>query len=365
MTDPVAAELQRAGALVGAHRYEAAVPLLHQVIASNPALARPQCLLAQCLLALGEPRGALAAASSAAALAPEEGWAQRLRSIALLRLKKRRQALAAAREAVRLAPREPNGYTALVDAELASRHYGRAQAAAQQARELAPRLAAGHNALGIVALRRRRPRAAEQHFRDALAIDPQNALVRNNLGVAVLRQGRRREAVQHFADSSRIDPRQPAARRNATKAARAGGVAVAIFVGAEMLNTASRSGPAAVRLATLALGVLVLTPIIVRRRHAVAEWLRLRPRTAQDPKASRQLLRRLRRESSSGLRPMWLLTTVGACVFGAVALVAGVSFVGQLVTAPATGTTVALLATTAVSAGVATFLVCQARRQPA
>jgi tetratricopeptide (TPR) repeat protein len=350
--------------LVSAHRYEAAVPLLHQVIASDPALARPQCLLAQCLLGLGDLRGALAAASTAAALAPDDAWAHRLRSLVLLRMKQRRQALAAAREAVRLAPREPNSYGILVDAELANHHYRRAQAAAEQARELAPRLVVGHNALGVVALRRRKPRDAEQHFREALAIDPESALVRNNLGVAVLRQGRRREAIQHFADSSRTDPHQALARRNATRAAQAGGVGIAIFVGIELVNAASRSGPVAVRGATLALAVLVLTPVIVRRRHALAGWLRLRPPTAQDPKASRQLVRQLRRGSPMA-RPMWLLSMVGAFVCGSIALVAGVSFVGQLVTAPAPGTTLALLAVAVVSGGVAAFLVRQARRQPA
>jgi tetratricopeptide (TPR) repeat protein len=353
-----ASDAQRAQALIGARRFNDAIPLVRQAIAREPGAARPRCLLAHCLLNVGDPAGALEAADAAAGLEPESHWAHRLRALALLALKRRRQAVAAAREAVRLAPDQPMGYIVLVDTELASRHYRAAEAAAQRARELAPDQVGGHNALGVVSLRKGRPREAETHFRAALAIDPKNAPARNNLGVAVLRQGHRRQAIQHFAEASRLDPRHDKARRNATRAAGVGSGVVAVIVVGQLL--AAGGSPNAV-VAVIALAGAGF--VIYRWRHALVGLVRRDARVVSDPKASPALMKQLRKEAgASGVRPAWLARTLALFVFGAASLGLLVALVAQLTRAPVSLATLVLSGGTLIVATITVCLVGLGRR---
>jgi tetratricopeptide (TPR) repeat protein len=284
--------LRQATALIEVRRFADAAGLVQRIIASEPGSAQPRCLLAQCRLGLDDPAGALEAASGAVSVSPEGEWGHRLRSIALLRLNRKKEALAAARQAVTLAPRQSSAYLVLTDAELANRHLDEARRAAETARELAPDSAGGHNAVGLVALRLRRFRNAEESFRTALGRDPEHAQAMNNLGVALLRQGRKPQAIHYFAEASRLDPRFTAPRRNAVGAARAGTavVVVAAIANAPRVMNAARSRP----LPRVLPGIVALGSVVrlVRR-------FRRGPR-ADDPKASKRLMRDLRREAGTG-----------------------------------------------------------------
>jgi tetratricopeptide (TPR) repeat protein len=311
MPEPAAANLRQAMALVEIRRFNDAIGLLGQLIASEPGEARPRCLLAQCRLGLDDPAGALEAANGAVAVDPELEWGHRLRSIALLHLKRKKEALAAAHEAVRLSPMQHHGYIVLSDAEVANRHWDEAEVAARRAAELAPDRAEGFNALGLVALRRSRFPEAEQHFRLALGRDPENARAMNNLGVALVRQGRRPQAIHYFAEASRLDPRLSTSRRNAVSAAKAGSTALVVLVVIEAIRVAGSGFNAGVAISALIIVTILGAAVVLNRRQG-RPWPRFRRRgqpVADDPEASKELIRQLRREAPA-LRGRALVLTV-------------------------------------------------------
>lgn len=329
MPQPASSALRQAIALVELRRFDDAAGLLAQVIASEPGSAQPRCLLAQCHLGRHDAAGALDAANGAASVEPGSEWAHRLRAIALLQLKRQREALAAAQEAVRLSAQQASGYIVLSEAELANRHTTAAATAAERARQLAPESASGHAAMGLVALRVRRYARAEEHFRAALAKDPQNAQAMNNLGVALLRQGRKPQAIHYFAAASRLDPRLPMPRRNAVSAAKGGTAALAAVIVALQvlrLTRADIEAPLLVAAPLIVVLVLAAAAVVTRRRRAIRG-------THDDPSASRQLIRELRREPGGrGIRIGWLARSVGTSVLGLVGmtllLTGGSAFLG-------------------------------------
>ena len=277
--------------LITLHRYEDAAGVLSQVIANDPSCASAFCLLSQCRLGMGDASGALDFASSAAAAEPELEWEHRLRSSSLLKLKRKSEALDAAKEAVRLRPDHVLGYTALVTAEIANGHLDKAAIAAERAREIAPQDADTHDAMGRVALRRRRYSEAEECFRTALSHNPQDAYAMNNLGVALLRQHRKEQAIHYFAEASRIDPRFSLPRQNAVSAAKVGtGLA---FLGA--IGAAGRAISQSIDLVSL----VVIAAVV--GGGLLTAYLRSRSRPMhEDPKASPELIKQLRRETRSG-----------------------------------------------------------------
>lgn len=295
--------LARAQALVEARRYAEAAPLLGTEIARDPSNPHPRCLLAQCLLGLGNVAGARTVADGAVAVDPTWSAAYRLRSVALLASGEPFAALLAAREAVRLAPDRPSSFLTLTDAELANRHLDAALRSAERARSLAPHSAEGHNALGLVALSRRRPNEAEEHFRLALRCDPEHAMALNNLGVSLLRQGHRSQAIHYFAEASKLDPRIGVSRLNAVRASKPWNVVVLVLV--LLIAAGAVAGPFA------ALGVATVSafPLLVTLQRRLAHGPR-----PDDPTASRELRRRLRKEVSPDLRVSWILRSAVAAV---------------------------------------------------
>jgi tetratricopeptide (TPR) repeat protein len=301
---------RQAAALMDVRRFEEAAGVLAGAIAHAPGDPHPRCMFAQCQLGLDDAAGALDAANGAAAADPTFEWAHRLRAVALLRLGHKREALDAALGAVRLAPDRPNGYLVLTDAELANRHLGRAQRAAERARDLAPESWEGHNAVGRVALRRRDAKRASEHFRLALQRNPESAVAMNNLGVALRAMGRRRESVYYFGEASKLDPHFSLPRRNAVKAAKAGTsvLVVAAIVVVDNLANSTASSNGLLLVATVLFIPLVVWLAVLRIRgtgHAGGQ----RPTTvdrSKDPKASRQLMRELRREAHTSIMGDWI-----------------------------------------------------------
>src|SRR5215469_9683110 len=84
--------------------------------------ADAHCLQAQCLLGLGQPHQAAAAARQALAAEPDSEWAHRLLAIAYLRVRHRSGAIAEAREAVRLAPKSAHALHVLALSQLQLGH---------------------------------------------------------------------------------------------------------------------------------------------------------------------------------------------------------------------------------------------------
>lgn len=295
-------ELARAGVLVELQRWDEAIALLGQVVASDPSAARPRCLLAQALLGAGQPAAALEQARAASASDPYHEWPHRLQSIALHNLRDLRGSAAAAREAVRRAPAQANPYIVLTDAELALRRLAAAKAAADKAVELAPGLFSAHLAVGRVELAKHNNRAAEAHFREALRLNPESAAAINDLGRALLGQGRFRSAIAYFGQASRVNPHEDVFRRNAVRGAiRAGWARVVVCAAVVVLGAAVASGSwnaaidIAVALVVLAAGVAVRRKAQGRPSGDAASGA-VGP--APEPTVGHDVLRSLRRQAT-------------------------------------------------------------------
>lgn len=321
--DTYSSLLRRAQALVQVKRFDDALPLLAQAIAIEPGATQPRCLLAQALLSLDRPDESREAAEGALALDPEEEWAHRVRALALAALDRPEEALSAAEEAVRIEPELPATHLALAHAACAAFRWKTAEAAASRARALDPDDVDAHVTLSAVAIGRGRWRDAEQHARAALAIDPEDAAAYNNLGVALLRQGRRREAVHYLASSSQLDPTDPTASRNALLAAGLTIGGVLTIVATSALRPTIESFDA---FPDWVYG-LVLAPIVL---WELRNWWKRRREGHNDPKASKELMRRLRREKMGRLAPSALASHLSNPVLILIAAFMGFLTIGFL-----------------------------------
>ncbi|MGH2718014.1 MAG: tetratricopeptide repeat protein [Actinomycetota bacterium] len=292
-TPPPIALRQRGQALLAARRPEEAIGVFLQAVAADPSNLQNLCQLSLAYLQAGQYPEALAAANDAAVASPTSDWPQRLRASALLKMGIAESARAAAREAVKLAPVSSDAYLMLAEAEAANHDLKEAKSAAEHARDLAPRRAAPYVTLSMVDLRARHCPEAEAQARLALSIEPENTHALNNLGLALRYQGRRREAVHYLGTASRLDPRNPLYRRNAKRAA-------AGFGGAGVLALLLLLWFLAGGLPFLVLGIASAVVLALLSRHG-ALWEALqtlvhRGRPSDDPKASPELMRQLRRD---------------------------------------------------------------------
>jgi tetratricopeptide (TPR) repeat protein len=212
--------LERARALCELRRFPEAIELLQQLLGRDPDSATGWCLLAQAQLGVGDAYAVLDAASHGTALAPEDEWPHRLRSIAFEELGVPDSAIAAAREAVRVGPHTWQAHSHLATAlVIAKRDLGEAGQAAERGVALAPHEPDAHYALGLVADARGDHRVAEEHFRRALALDPQhgpthNARARRRLASSRFHAGKLADAAAGFRDVVQADPRADYAARN-------------------------------------------------------------------------------------------------------------------------------------------------------
>jgi tetratricopeptide (TPR) repeat protein len=220
-TDPIAAQLDRAQALVELRRYDEARSVLTELIGREPDVALAWCLLAQAQIAVDDPKAALEAAERAAALEPGTEWPLRLRSVALQELGDTDGSIGAAREAVAAGPYTWQTHVRLATALVsAKRNKDEALAAADRAVALAPHEPTAFFALGLANDMRGNGDEAERCYRQALAIDPQhaasiNALSRRQLGSSRFgRAGNLAGAAAGFRDAVRVDPRADYAAKN-------------------------------------------------------------------------------------------------------------------------------------------------------
>ena len=212
--DPRMLKLERAQALIELRRFGEAGSTLRDLLGTEPDIGPAWCLLAQAQIGLGETEGALESADRAAALAPEDDWPHRLRSLALLQLGDSDGAIAAARDAVAAGPHNWQAHRRLALAlGDANQNLDDALAAGQRAVALAPNEPEAHFALGLVQDARGKRTGADECFRYALALDPQHgpsqaALARRHLLESRFgRAGRLGDAAAGFRDVVQSDPR--------------------------------------------------------------------------------------------------------------------------------------------------------------
>lgn len=218
--DDLGLDLERARYLVELHRFDEACSLLQNVVGREPDDPTAWCLLAQAYGGVERPLDALEAASRAAALAPEDDWPHRLRSVSLQELGAGESAVEAAREAVRTGSWGWQPHIRLAIALVfAKGDLEEAHAEAERGVELAPNRPATHYALGLVASASRNPEEAELCFRRALALDPEHAPSHNALASMQLATGRWSPgslagAASGFRDAVQADPRAGPSARN-------------------------------------------------------------------------------------------------------------------------------------------------------
>ena len=216
----VGRDLARAQGLLELKRFDDAGSLLERLLGREPDNPLAWGLLAQAKLGADDPRDALEAAERAAALAPDDDWPHRLRSIALQQLGDDEGAISAAREAVAAGPHTWQAYSRLAIAlGVAKRDLDEALASAELGVELGPHVPAAHYALGVVHDRRGDHAEAERCFRQALELDPQhtpshNALAARQLAASRGRPGNLAAAASGFRDAVRADPRSGVSGRN-------------------------------------------------------------------------------------------------------------------------------------------------------
>ncbi|HEY2673019.1 MAG TPA: tetratricopeptide repeat protein [Rugosimonospora sp.] len=299
MSEP---ELRRVDALLQLGRWEAAQQVLVPLAAGDPNSARIACLLARCHHLAQNWPAMLAEAERACALAPNDEWSHRLRSVALRGLARPAEAVAAARESVRLKPQLWQPYVALAEALLARQDTpsrSAARDAARQAFALAPnndevRVLAGRvdTALGDL-------RAARAHYEQVLAVSPEHVVARNNLAVLDLQRSRATAAAGRIQAVVAASPDNPLFVRNAQVAATmwlsrlhtaTSGLYLACWLTAATLpHSAVRDALAA----AVAAGTVILTVLAYRRLPRGIARMVLRP--AVELNSSPRSLARLRR----------------------------------------------------------------------
>lgn len=257
------ADLERARALCDLARFGDAAQLLQRVVAADPQNARAWCLLAQAHLGGHEESDALRASGTALSLAPDDEWPHRLHSIALGKLGRREESIAAARSAARVAPHSWQAFVQLAQALVGDKSaHDEALAAAEQAVALAPHEAATHIVLGMAARACKRHEEADAAFRAALAIDPQNSVAHNELARLRLRRSKLAgatalaDAAGGFTNAVRANPRADVSRRNLDLVVRVflARVSYLIFLDAYLAGRGlAGSGSVAARLAPVVL----------------------------------------------------------------------------------------------------------------
>ena len=160
-TQPAQHSLERIRMLCDLRRFDEAAAMARRAIATTPDNPEAWCLLAQALLGTEKYGLALDAAGRAAAIAPEDEWPHRLRSIALTALHRDSEALAAAVESVRCEPFAWVTHARVASASAAAGMKDQAIAAAAKAVELGPNEARAWITAGDVAAKSGKPKEAE------------------------------------------------------------------------------------------------------------------------------------------------------------------------------------------------------------
>ncbi|HEY4268924.1 MAG TPA: tetratricopeptide repeat protein [Galbitalea sp.] len=201
-----------------------AITALGQALADQPDAPELLQLLAQAHLAADSGRqgatDAIAAATKALALDPDDPFPWRILSIAYTRLGSHAQSREAARTSRQLAPWLWVSHTIVAHAD-ASAHAISTDTANSMAEalRLAPGEAEVHFAAGRVADASRDTGAAADHYREALSLDPTHAGARNNLAVIDMRNGNAGSAAAGFVGILARDPNSALALYNLRVAA--------------------------------------------------------------------------------------------------------------------------------------------------
>ena len=215
--DEIQSILQRADSLLEVNRPREALPLLQDALRLNPENLHALASTARVHLALNDVPNALKFAEEAIRAEPQREWGHRLRSIVLQQSGKSEEALAAAQTAASLAPDNTLVLMQLFSALRGLKRKEDAWRVAHRMVELAPQLSASHINVGLAYLDYSMLDDAEAAFRRALQIDPESWAAMNNVGVVLQRKNRTSEAVEFYYRAAQLNPELPLPRSNLFK----------------------------------------------------------------------------------------------------------------------------------------------------
>lgn len=175
-------------------RWEDALSLLGQGLASYPESADLHLHMAHVLIRLDRADKALDHAGRAVALAPDDSRMHEYLAWVRLDLRDIPSALEAAQAAIRLDPQSPGALHVLCISLLERKRYRQASKIASQLLEIFPDSSISHLAVAHVAIARNRFRDAEGACLRTLSIDAESAEAKNLLAIALREQGRTDEA---------------------------------------------------------------------------------------------------------------------------------------------------------------------------
>jgi len=157
---------------------------------------------------------AVAAASAAIRVRPDDGHARFHLGNALSAQGKADEAIATFREAIRVKPDDSLAHQNLGDALCSQGKLAEAAAEYRKAIRLTPDDADAHRGLGYTLSSHGKLEEAISEYRQAIRLKPDYVLAHNNLGYALLTQGKLDEAVAEYRAAIRLEPNDVTAHNN-------------------------------------------------------------------------------------------------------------------------------------------------------
>jgi tetratricopeptide (TPR) repeat protein len=298
MSEVIETAAARVRTLMQLHRYDEAIAMARDALASDPQAVDLTRLLAASLIDSGDPKAGLVVAERATALEPDASDGHELRGWALHKLGRCSEAADALRHAISIEPFDSHPRTLLVECLVrapSSRNPLRrraheatlqeAQDHAEEALRLDPGSAVPHLLRAKVALARNQPIVARTDIDRALAIDPNNAVGHQLLGIIAEVTGDVGRAGDHYLESARLNPRSSTSLdrlRSLKTSLPIGGIA--IFIMLRIVISVGRSASIDARYVVGGACAILATVLA-----ATAFWRPWRARRALSPKARRVL----------------------------------------------------------------------------
>ena len=217
----MSAHLERAQLLLAQSRPADAEREAMLAVSAQPENARALALLAISRVEQDKHEAALAAASDAVGLAPDDPYLHYVHALVHHRMEHAEESFRAVQEALRLDPADADAFTLLASIELARRKWPAALAAAEQALALNPEHVGAANLRSIALIQLGRKAEAMQSVDYALHRAPDDPFSHSNQGWNCLHQNDPRRAQEHFREALRLDPNLDHAREGMLEALKA------------------------------------------------------------------------------------------------------------------------------------------------
>jgi arylsulfatase A-like enzyme/thioredoxin-like negative regulator of GroEL len=204
--------LRRANSAVRDRRFDDALPILHEVIAADPANAFARVVLGSAYMGMGRNDEAIRWFKSYVELVPSSSYAHQWMAICQLRQGRRDEALREAAAALAIDPRFTDALILRGGVLAARGEHTAAVAELRKAVAIDPAKPMVRLDLAKVLAEQGRPGEAEAEYGAILRLQPDYAPALTGLGVLQARQGKLAAAAETLGRALRADPSQDSAR---------------------------------------------------------------------------------------------------------------------------------------------------------